>query len=132
MYVDEQLYRSLAIRIPSLEEQEMREVLSCITFSVPSRTQVNRSIVERCILFTKSKQSEFSSESIALYSSHGDNSFVTPVKEKKEYKESPLKPGGDELQVTPGGYAEYRNLVVQKRLLDDVKQQYESGTTIIR
>mmetsp|Transcript_40085 Transcript_40085/g.126022 ORF Transcript_40085/g.126022 Transcript_40085/m.126022 type:complete len:651 (+) Transcript_40085:754-2706(+) len=108
MYVDEQLYRSLAIRIPSLEEQEMREVLSCITFSVPSRSQ-----------------SDFSSDAIALYSSHGDSNFITPVKERREYKESPLKPGGDELQVTPGGYAEYRNLVVQKRLFDDVKQQMD-------
>ena len=39
--------------------------------------------------------------------------------------ESPLRPNGENQAVTPGGFQEYRELVVQKRMIQDCAAQME-------
>ena len=94
--MDQALHRSLAVALPSMQESELREALSCMTFTVPSRTQTQRAVS--------------SSRASASFEPTSDLSVQSPLRTAglSQPDESPLRPGGAEQAVTPGGFEEYR------------------------
>ena len=94
--MDQALHRSLAVALPSMQESELREALSCMTFTVPSRTQTQRAVS--------------SSRASSSFEPTSDLSVQSPLRTVglSQPDESPLRPGGAEQAVTPGGFEEYR------------------------
>lgn len=116
--LDEALHRSLAVSLPSMQEPEMRDALAGITFAVPSRRQQAvttaraPSTAPDAVIPPGSSRHEI--HETAMWCGGSEDGF-----------ESPLRPGGAEQAVTPGGFEEYRELVVQKRLVSDCAAQME-------
>ena len=121
--IDEALHRSLAVSLPSMHENEMRDALAGITFSVPSRTQ---QAVTTARASSMVPHAGASPNDVDETSSQEVCSFVNIMCfGSEEGFESPLRPGGAQQAVTPGGFEEYRDLVVRKRLVSDCSAQME-------
>ena len=113
MEIDQAVHRSLAVSLPSMPEAEMREALACLSFCVPSYTQAVSS-------------SRMSPSPSAFEPTNQQGVAESPLRAYgSRIKDSPLRPGGADQAVTPGSFEEYRDLVVQKRCVEDCSAQME-------